>query len=140
MAHPRELIVDAVVALLVAAATAAGARVYVTRVEAQKKSNLPAISVYGLDDPSSADASSEMEEAHALELKLVCWADPGEVNDLANDVEVAMRVDPYFGGLASDSTLVDSTIDPEAETRSDPQVAIAVLTYSVNYHIALAAT
>lgn len=136
MAHPREPIVEAAVALLIAAGTA-GSRVYNTRVEAQKKTGMPAVSVYALDDPASADASSEMEEAHALELKLICWAVPSEINDLANQVEVAMRADPYFGGLASDSTLMGTTIDPEADTRSDPPVAIAVLTYSVAYHIAL---
>lgn len=140
MAHPRETIVDAVIAALVAANTAAGSRVYDTRTEAQKKTGVPSVSVYALDDPASADASSEMEEAHALELKIVCWADPSEVNGLANQVEVAMRADPYFGGVLSDSTLRESAIDPEADTRSDPAVAIAVLTYSASYHLALEAT
>lgn len=140
MAHPREPIVDAVIAALVAANTAAGARVYNTRVEPQKKTALPAVSVYALDDPANADASSEMEEAHEIDLKIICWALPDEINGLADQVEDAMRADPYFGGLVSDSALTGTAIDPEADNRSDPPVAIAVLSYSVAYHIALEPT
>lgn len=140
MAHPREQIVDAVIAALVAAGTSAGARVYDTRVEAQKKTAIPAVSVYALDDPASADESSEMEEGHELELRIVCWALPESINSLADQVEVAMRADPYFGGLVSDSALTGTAIDPEADTRSDPPIAIAVLSYSVTYHIALEPT
>lgn len=141
MAHQRELISQAVVALLIAASTAAGSRVYATRTDPFKKGGLPALSVYTLNDPANADASSEMEEAHALALEIAAWADPSAINSLAKQVEDAMRADPYFGGLASDSVITGTVIEVvEQDGRSDPVVAIAVLTYAVTYHIALAAT
>jgi hypothetical protein len=141
MAHPRELISDAVVALLLAANTAAGSRVSATRVDPHKKSQLPALSVYTLTDPTSDGGSSEMEEGHELALEVAAWAEPDEIEDLLDQVEDAMRADPYFGGVASDSILKGTVTQVvEIDGRSDPTVAIAVLTYSVTYHIALAAT
>lgn len=141
MAHPRELISQAVVALLLAAGTSAGTHVYPTRVEPHRKSGIPALGVYTLNDPTNDGASSEMEEAHELALVVEGWADPGAIDSLLAAVETAMRADPYFGGLASDSVLKGTAIQVVvANGSSDPTVAIALLTYSVTYHIALAAT
>lgn len=140
MAHPRELITQAVVALL-AANTAADARVYATRIDPHKKSGIPALSVYALSDPFVDADSSEMEEAHDIALRITGWADPDAISELVAQVEEIMRADPYLGGLASDSVLRGTAIQVvEADGRSDPTVAIAVLTYSVTYHIALAPT
>lgn len=141
MAHPRELISQAVVALLIAANTAAGSRVTGMRVDPHKKSGLPALSAYTLADPANSDASSEMEEAHELNLEIAGWADVNTINTLAEQVETAMRVDPYLGGLVSDMVFGGTVMEVvEIDGRSDPIVAIAVMTYSVKYHIALEAT
>lgn len=141
MAHPRESIVEAVVALLIAAGTAAGARVSNTRIEPHKKGALPALSVYALNDSENADASSEMEQAYDIELEVAVWAIPDEVNALMAEVQTAMRADPYIGGLASDVGAPGTVIGLAQENgRSDPTVAVGVLTYPVTYHIALAAT
>lgn len=137
MAHPRELIRQAVVALLVAANTAAGARVYGTRIDPHKKTGVPALSVYTLNDPADPEASSEMEEAHDIALEIEAWADPSAIDGLVEQVEAAMRADPYFGGLASDSTLTGTSLGIE---QGDPALALGVLTYSVKYHVALEAT
>lgn len=141
MAHPREQIAEVVVALLVAAGTAAGTRVVSGRVDPHKKTGLPALSVYARKDPTSDAGSSEMEDGHELELVITGWAVPDEIDDLADDVEAVMRDDPYLGGLASDSTLRGTVIEgKEDDGRSDPIVAIAALTYAVTYHIALEPT
>lgn len=146
MAHPRDVIGQYVVALLVAASTSAGTRVEATRVEPHKKSLLPALSVYTLNDPVDDELSSEMEVAHGLQLEITGWvthADAPQVtaamNALAEEIEIAMRADPYLGGNASDVSH-PSTAMQVVEDDSDPLVGIVVLTYTVTYHIALAAT
>lgn len=148
MAHPRELIRQAVVALLIAANTAAGARVYGTRFDPHKKGALPGLSVYVQNDPADDEASSEMEEAHELQLEIAGWvahtdAVPVDqaINALADQVELAMRADPYIGGLASD-VVHRGTVSQvvEEDGRSDPVVGVVLLTYSVKYHIALEST
>ena len=146
MAHPRETIVDAVVALLIAAATAAGARVLATRFDSHKKGELPAVSVYGLNDPVDEESSSEMEVAHDLNLEITGWvahtdAIPVDdaMNDLAQEIEVAMRAAPYLSGNASD-VVHQGTLMEVVQAPNDPVVGVVVLTYSVKYHIALAAT
>lgn len=141
MAHPRKLIRQAVVALLVAANTAAGPRVKGTRVEPHKKGQLPAIAVYTLTDPVDEDASSQTEEAHVVELEIAGWvahtdAIPADdaMDDLAEQIENAMKADPYLGGKASEVTLVGTVMEVVAPNgQSDPLVGIVVLTYSVAY-------
>jgi hypothetical protein len=148
VAHPRELISQAVVALLIAANTAAGTRVYAARIDPHRKSHLPALSVYTLTDPSSADISSEMEVGYNLELEIVGWfahvdaaAALAGANALAEQVEAAMRADEYLGGLASEVIHTGTVAElVEDDGRSDPVMAIAVLTYTARYHTALAVT
>jgi hypothetical protein len=147
MAHPRKLIRQAVVALLIAANTAAGARVLGTRVVPHKKSGLPALSVYTLSDPVDEDVSTGTEETHELELEIAGWvahtdALPADdaMDDLAEQVEAAMRSDPFLGGKASKVTFKGTVLEVvEDDGRSDPIVGIAVLTYSVTYRADLTA-
>lgn len=146
--HPRELIVQAVVALLAAANTAAGARVYPMRFAPFKKSDLPAIAVYAKNDPRDEDGSSEMEDGYELELEIVGVVPHTEaapvgqrMNELARQIEAAMRSDPYLGGNASDVIHMGTEQEVvEEDGRTNPVVGIAVLTYAVKYHIALEAT
>lgn len=151
MAHPRELLVQAVVALLIAANTAAGSRVTRTRTDPHKNPQLssgavlPALSVYALNDPADLNASSEMEEAHALELKITGWvagtdAVPADqaANALMDQVGIALRADEYLGGLASGVVHRGTTMNVvESDGRSSPAIGIAQLTCTVKYHIAL---
>jgi len=147
MAHPRKLIRHAVVALLIAAATAAGERVQPSRVEPNRKGRLPALGVYTLNDPVDEDASSETEEAHEPELEIVGWvahtdAVPVDdaMDDLAEEVEAAMKADPYLGGTAGSVRLVGTTMEVvEDDGRSDPLIGVVVLTYAVTYRVDQAA-
>lgn len=147
MAHPRKLIRHAVAALLVDAATYAGARVKPTRVEPHKKSGLPALGVYTLTDPVNDDDSSQTEEAHELELEVVGWVAHSDeypvddaMDDLAEQVEAAMNADPFLGGAASEVSFKGTTMEVvEDDGRSDPVVGIVVLTYAVKYRADLAA-
>ncbi len=147
MAHPRKLIRQAVVALLVSVGTAAGARVLGTRVDPHKKSQLPAISVYTLNDPVDEDASSTTEDAHELELEVAAWVAHTDalpvddaMDDIAEQIEAAMNGDPYLGNQASKVRLVGSTMEViEDDGRSSPMVGIIVLTYTVHYRTDLTA-
>lgn len=140
MAHPRKLIRQAVVAQLVGA-TAAGARVQATRVEPHKRSQLPAISVYTLTDSVDEDSESSLEVVHELELEIAGWVAASDakpvddaMDDLAEEIERAMRVDPYLGGKAGDVRLTGTTMEVvEDNGRNDPVVGIVILTYAVEY-------
>lgn len=145
MAHPRKLVRQAVVALLLAANTAAGTRVRGTRVETHKKNGLPAIGVYTLNDTVAEDRSTETEELHELTLEVACWvahtdqvpADDA-MDDIAEQVEAAMKVDPYLGGKAGDLRLLQTEMEVvEDNGASDPLVGIVVLTYAVEYRSSL---
>src|SRR5678815_3183916 len=135
---PRELIVQGLVSLLIAANTAAETRVTNTRVDPHKRTQLPALSVYARNDQVDTAASSEMEEAHEAEVEIVGSAAPSVIGTLMAQVGVVMRDDQYFGGLASDSGITKMNVQIVAtDGHSDPQVAISVLIVSVRYHIAL---
>lgn len=141
MAHPRKLIRAAVVALLIGAGTAAGARVKPTRVEPHKKGQLPAIGVYTLTDPVDEDRSTETEDAHELELEVVGWvahtdalsADDA-MDDIAEQIENAMKSDPFLGDKASEVRFRGTVMEVvEDDGRSDPLIGVVVLKYDVKY-------
>lgn len=141
MAHQRELIRYAAIAALTGA-TAAGARVYNTRVDPHRKGALPALSVYTLGEESADTGSAPRELARATRMEVAGWVagvDSGEVADamdaLAVEIEAAMDADPYLGGAASDSVLEGTTIEiREDDGRSSPLIGIITLTYSVSYY------
>jgi hypothetical protein len=145
--HPRKLIRHAVVVLLTAADTAAGSRVKPTRVEPNRKGQLPALGVYTLNDPVDEEASSETEEAHEVELEIVGWVAHSDdltaddaMDDLAEEVEAAMKAAPYLDGAAGSVRLVGTTMQVvEDDGRSDPLIGIVTLTYAVTYRVDQAA-
>lgn len=140
MAHPRKVIRHAVVDLLTAASTAAGARVFATRVEPIKRTALPTISVYTLGEPvrPGADQTAPRELTRDVKVEIAGWVAHSDslsvddaMDDLAEQIEAAMDADPYLGGAAGDSVL-EST---EIEVRDDGErlIGIVALTYSVTY-------
>lgn len=117
MAHQRKLIRKAVAALLISANTAAGARVKATRVEPNKATQLPAISVYTLkDDTDEASAeTAPIELTRKLNLEIACevahtdsYTVDDRMDDIAEQVEAAMASD-YYITQALAITAVDHT-------------------------------
>ncbi len=150
MAHQRKLIRQAVVALLASASTAAGARVQGTRVEPHKKSQLPAISVYTLREEIDEDASAgtaPRELLRVCKVEITGWVAHSDLvpvddamDNLAEQIETAMDVDPYLGTAAADSVLESTEMQVvEDDGRSDPLVGIVTLTYAVTYRTSPAA-
>lgn len=148
MAHPRKLIRQAVVALLTDA-TDAGARVKGTRVEPQKKSQHPALSVYTLSEQVDQDSTetAPRELKRDVKVEIAGWvihtdALPVDdaMDDLAEQIEAAMDGDRYLNGTAGESVLVGTEMQVlEADGHSDPLVGIVTLTYSVTYRTSPAA-
>lgn len=145
--HPRTLLSEGLVALLINANTAAGMRVDDTRVEPHRKSQLPAAAVYILSEEVDKDASTPLELTIKAKVEVALWASHSEalscikaVNRLAKQVQAAVVADPYIGGTASDTEYDGTTIEiVEDDGRSDPLVAVATLAYSATYRMSLAA-
>ena len=141
MAHPRTLIRQAVVAQLLSV-TAAGARVYDSKISPARKGDLPGIVVYTPSEAVDVDTErSPRELERSCDLKiagLVRGADEAEVSlamdDLALQIETAMDSDPYLNGAAGDSVLAGTDTEIGVDNgRSDPLVGIVELTYAVTY-------
>ena len=137
MAHQRTLIRGAVVAQLLGA-TAAGARVYPTRILPLRRPELPVISVYTLEEAVTAAslATAPRELSRELPVMIEGWVAPGDnVDDamdaLALEIETAMHADPYLADTAAESIL-DSTVMEVVED-GDRMMGLVVLTYAVTY-------
>lgn len=136
--HPRQIIRDAVVATLVGQ-TAAGAKVKSTRKIPTRKSELPSISVYSEDEKvdRASQTTAPRELDRETEVRIAGWVGFGDdvddrMDDLALEIETAMHADPYLGGAAGDSFLIETqtTVDPEGDT----PMGLIVLTYAVTYY------
>jgi len=138
MPHQRQLIREAAKTTLVGK-TAAGPRVYETRIVPWRKLELPALAIYTLDesvDPaSSTTAPRELERT--VDLAIEGAVRQGEniddsIDELALEIERAMHADPYLGGTASDSIL--SSTEIEVVEESDRLVGVVRLVYSTRYY------
>lgn len=149
MAHQRKLIRQAVVALLVGANTAAGARVKATRFDPHKKSQLPAIAVYTTSEPVDLGASENTaprELTRNVKVEIVGFVAHTDalpvddaMDDIAEQIEAAMDEDRYLGGKAADSILESTELEVVEGEGSDPIVGVVSLTYSVTYRTSPAA-
>lgn len=141
MAHPGKLVEQGLEVVLVAAGTAAGARVHRDRVDPFKKGELPAIALYSPDEEVDEDrsTSTELERAADLELQLFVGGADAEVVsdamwDIQEQVENAMNANPSISGAAVDSVLRKVSREiVEANGASSPLVGIVTMTYSVTY-------
>lgn len=148
MAHPRKTFRQGLVAQLVAADTAAAARVHVDRVDPMKKGGLPAISVFVLGetvkDGAGLSAPRELERDAVVEIvAFVSGKTETEVadamDDIAEEIEAAMDSDPYIGSKAGDSILESTEMEIREGGSSDPLIGIIALTYVVTYRTSPAA-
>jgi hypothetical protein len=142
MAHPRKLVRHAIRDLLLGQ-TVAGARVTATKVEPHRPGQLPAISVYTMNEPvRDATTGAPRELTRDVEAQLVGWivvdgsaADPMDpIDDFAEQIEAVMDADRFLAGTAFDSVLTDTEIEILKEGGADPLVGRLTLTYTVTYH------
>jgi hypothetical protein len=134
--HQRKAIRDAVVTALVAAATSAGSRVFPTRVVPWRKTELPAVSVYALDEKSDDQQTAPRWLKRTMTLSVEAVVRQGaNVDDaldaLALELEAAMHADPTFGDVCGDSTLTGTEL--EVLEQGDQLFGLLRLTYSVTY-------
>lgn len=137
MAHPRKLIRQAVAAQL-AGQTAAGARVFRSRMVPLKRVELPAIAIYTPEEEADFETDSAPRELkRTLQLYIESAADgTGDVDDvlddLAEQIEAAMDADDTLDGNASSSVLTRTELDVDESTGRT--VSVIRLTYAVTYY------
>jgi hypothetical protein len=143
--HPRQVVIDAVIARLTGA-TVAGSRVEDTRVELYAPGELPAISVYALREPVRPDSAGMAPRELTRDVKVEIVGQVAHtaalpvgkaMNAIALEIETAMDTDQYLGGAAGDSILEDTEM--EVRDEGDPLVGVVALTYSVTYRTSPAA-
>lgn len=140
MAHPRALIRQAVVAQLIAASTAAGARVEATQEIPHRRATEPAIGVYTPGDQNESDVrSAPRENKRNLDLVIegivIGTASPAvadALDSLADEIEDALDADDTLGGTASESNYVST--DMEIREDSGRTVGLIRLTYNAIFH------
>lgn len=143
MSHPRKLIRHAIRDAL-DGATAAGARVYATRKLPLRRIELPAVTVWTLEESVAADSRESAPRELERELSVVIegWvsvagdAADDAMDDLAEQIEAAMNADRYLGDTAADSVL-DSTAMEVVED-GDRLMGLVALSYSVTYYTEVA--
>lgn len=126
MAHPRKLIRLAAVSALKLANTSAGQRVIPSKMVPWRDIELPAIGVYILDelvDEESAD-SAPRKLLRTADLTIIGAVKAGvgvdnALDDLAEQIEQAIEVDPMLAGTAEDCFLRQTEIGIPEEGTSE---------------------
>jgi hypothetical protein len=138
-AHPRQQIREAVTAALLNQ-TAAGSRVYETRVVPWKKAELPALAVYSLSeevlDVSEGTAPRELKRVLRLAVEGAVWEGQNvddAVDALSSEVEAAMHADPTFGVASVGDAILEGT-EIEVSDEGDKLVGFVRWTYRVTYY------
>lgn len=138
MAHQRQQIREAVVALLKAASITT--EVHETRTPPVRRLRLPTLNVASLeesvDEASASSAPRELRRELDLAVEIYVEATATSAADdlmdtLAERVEIAMSADETLGGKASDSILTSTEI--EIHDTGDKLIGCARLTFTVTY-------
>lgn len=138
MAHQRQLIREAVRAQLLGK-TAAADRVYETRTVPWRTVELPAISIYTLDETIDPDSrqTAPRELTRQLRLQVLGVVRVGanvddQLDALAEEVERAIDADPNFAGTAFDSIL--QSVQLAVDIQGDRPVGELQMVYAVTYN------
>jgi hypothetical protein len=136
MTHARTQIRQAVVALL-AGNTAAGSRVYASRVHPLDDPKLPALCVFSPQE-SMGNPTMQRPRTQQRTLQLVIEGYvkargdiDAEADTLALEVEKIIGADPTLGGLVKDAML--DTTSTQLSGEGERPVAIITLTFAVLY-------
>jgi hypothetical protein len=135
--HPRTLIRKAAVAQLLAANTAAAERVYETRVIPHRRTELPALAVYAVEESVEDDGETAPRELkRTLQLAIEGAVSGAQnVDDLmdaiAFEVEQALHADETLAGTAADSLLSSTELEVVAD--GDTLIGLLRLIYAVTY-------
>lgn len=135
--HQRQVIRHVVRALLFGN-TAADERVVASRMLPYRKNELPAISVYTVEETVDKESASTAPREYTRDLKLEIagWVAPGpnvddDMDALALEIETLVELDPYFGGAVGDSILESTALAIRGE--GDQLMGLVTLTYAVTY-------
>jgi hypothetical protein len=134
--HQRQAIRTAIQNIL-SGKTSAETRVFRTRFTSFKRNELPAIGIYLLSETSDAQDSAPREYLRKATVAIegivrVSDQPDDEVDDLAEEIETAMNVDPTLFGAASDSTL--TATEMEVFENGDQHIGAIRLQYEIKYY------
>lgn len=138
MSHARTQIRKAVTALLLNN-TGAGDKVYESRIYPLENQKLPALLIYTKQEVvGNQSMSRPRTQIRQLQLTIEAYVKANNNIDetadtLALEVEQIIATDPTLGGLAKDATLTNTDIQFSDE--GEKPIAVAVLTYSINYTV-----
>lgn len=120
--------------------TAAGTRVFPSRLAPLRMSQLPALSVYVDDESVDTQASASTaprELARSAQVAIECAVSAtanvdDALDDLAYEVETAMHADPGLDGTAGDAILLSTALGLTNE--GDRPLGVVRLVYQVTYY------
>ena len=134
--HPRQEIREAVVALLKRAVVSTDGRVFPTREVPWRRTELPAIAVYALEESSQQkNLDGDLERDVIVAVQAVTQLGEGiddALDALSLEIETVMAEDPTLGGTAMDSFLGGTEIAVDENT-ARPTGAIR-LAYQIRYN------
>lgn len=136
MAHPRQLIRKKA-ALMLTGATGAGTRVKTTALVPWHRTELPAASVYTLEESADDQDTGPRVYRRTLQLVIELGAEvtadiDDALDDLALQAETAMATDYTLGGLANDSVLTGTEV--EITELGNKPIGFVRLNYMVAYY------
>ncbi len=140
MAHVRTQIRAALVAALIGASTAAGSRVFDSRVRVYQPDELPAINVESINEQSEPLTSgggpiAVMQREYGVRITLHVstvaddWAT--KLDDLAAQVETAIATSAFRAGGAQ--RVIPTSYDQIADDEGEATIARGVLEFSARY-------
>lgn len=135
--HQRQVIRETIRSVL-DGATDADDRVYASRMNPYRVTELPVLTVYStsesVDDDSSSTSPREL--TRRLSISIEGWVVGNDesddaMDDLAEQVEIAMHADPYLGGSVGDSIL--SSTSTEITIDGDREMGLLTMEYTITY-------
>lgn len=137
MSHPREDIRKAIASVIIAANTAAGSKVYASRVIQIKDDTLPCILVYTNTEEVSISQESPREYGRALKVVVDVHAKADKslddvLDDLSLEVENVLMQDHKLGDLVCDVVLTGVEVTLSGE--GDAPIGSCAMTYEVTYN------
>lgn len=133
--HQRNVIRNAIVTALTGS-TSAGTQVFSTQKLLYVQDDLPAIAVYAQNESSTLDQTAPRELDRKPIFLIESIVDAGEnvdntMDDMAEEIELVMDADPFFGGEAYQSHLTGTELISVED--GDREIGILTLTYQLFY-------
>ena len=133
--HPRKVLRHKIVAMIIAASTQAGSKVYPNRTKPVQKDELPIILVYINNEPTDREKELPYKREPAVIIEALEKNGPtldDKLDELAKEVEMVFQDDEYLDGETDDFKLTNTSIKLVEE--GGTLLGSVALTYDAPYH------